>query len=1657
MPIFGRLAKLKELHARTSNYIMASASAGGNSPDCAASDGDGISQVADAAPVKKSQGQGPSDPPEGTAKYRPGTIDNDGHSDHVNEDNSFGDSCSHHRKEDVSGVIVDPESPDDIVAAVATSPVTKSGIDCDDAGADISPTPSPFQYQHLPTSRSDKSQGSSDATNSSSADGHSGSAAGAQPGAAASIEEESRSGAGVGTGDRCSSSPRGVTTTTTTTTTATSSSGSRRSSTTTTAKSTASSRSRRGGGGGRQATYFSTGRDFYDDGYYNNNNSGNSSSDNVVVVTAPAANAASPCGGGSRDNDSSAADPSAVVDSPTGISLGSSTNASSEDSDEDDDDETEDSIDDRLDFSPHLWGRQQDIYTLLQVYKQVQAGPPPQTQVTTGGTTTATTPLAPQGGGGDTGVNIDDPNQDTTNRKSNSPFSKSPGGGGSGGGGGGGGGCHTVMVRGVSGTGKSTLVEQFCTILQQHNGRNGEDTSRSISTGTLRRLQPNHNNRKDNTTKRGRNNSNSSSHRHSNENHSQSNTDGQGTENEPSSLKTMPFFLSGKFNDEFSGGAGCQNNPLSAIVEAFSNFAHSLLLSLDGDDGRNDTEFDRVQQSIQLALGSEAQELLEGLIPALSPLFRRTTSVRDEEKDEVALDVEPVESPQESNRSNNHVTNSASPNPQLLAGEKSTSSMPTNALNRLKYIFPKFCNAIASQERPVILFLDDLQWCDAASLELLQSLLTDRSLRYFMFIGAYRSDEVEDGLVSPAFPQMLHVLEQKGDSTNSSTFTGNALEYIDVCNLTIDELAGFVGGAMKVEKLDDASDDDYQTILELTKIIYGKTGGNIFFSKQILEQLHREGYIEFSRLTFRWECHLEGKDDLDDLLSDDVLKTVTTKIHNAPANLQRVLVVAAYTRSTVDIDTLWLLTQHDKEKTTYQVSSVTHLNKILDDAVLDGLLTNNTGSKNYSFAHDRIQQAAFALIPNGQERDQFRLRIGLKLLEIAGQGNCANDSEWMLFAAAEHLNAASFLYRMHHDPMKLTCLNLKVGELAANKLAYETASKYLMLVMQDLNRLTKGKDQDGQTCSNPWETHYSLTLQTYRLLADVQLRQGHYDTGASSGNQVLQNARCLEDRLSTQMAMTKAYGRQELHKDSIAMGTRALRELKCYPRRSLSLHCGLVKNLLYVKRYFKNTTDNEILNLSPLTDPHKLAAMAFLESNAYHNYTIGNTFGFLADTLMMLRLTFKHGLCGRSGVALTGYSLFCNNLNEMEGAYRFSDLARKVLDHTRAKELECLQFFVVAHWISSWKEPHQKVLQTFDRAHRSGMESGDFENGLLSLTARYHHEYSAGFHLGPLDEKYGELMQKLETYQIRSILVMSVEQRRKIQHLKGDVVPPLDVDELSKFGPVKHDKSELYGLLYGYLCRLELSVYFGNLQFAEKMVKKLISISDFDKSYTTNSLRLFFICLTFTSLARIRRKQPYIRKARRHLKDLTNLCNIKGMNSWHKCLIMEAHLKSVTGWGESRVEAGYDLAIQASLNNGHHQDAALACHLAGEYFASSRMAQKNPITAEARDSLSRKYLAKASSLYRQWGAYAMVHHLETKHGSLLKPTLHRDSTEKVTVEVYDSFGGSSRIDEGLVSGVLTTQAQANDDVSLMTELTSWREPAKEHPLSNAADHCLLEE
>jgi len=212
---------------------------------------------------------------------------------------------------------------------------------------------------------------------------------------------------------------------------------------------------------------------------------------------------------------------------------------------------------------------------------------------------------------------------------------------------------------------------------------------------------------------------------------------------------------------------------------------------------------------------------------------------------------------------------------------------------------------------------------------------------------------------------------------------------IDLLNLSIDEIGEFVADTLNLE---------VETIRPLTEIIYGKTRGNIFFSMQALEELQRRNILYCSMITFQWDWNIDGV-EFENALSDDVSEYVSSKIEGLPRKLKRALVIASYTKASFDVDTLKSLINEDDIDIDINYKQLVGL---LYVGVLAGLLLNTIGTGIYRFTHDRIQQAAYWMVPSGKERDKLRIMVGRKLYELYFQ---PEGKVWMLFVAADHLNS----------------------------------------------------------------------------------------------------------------------------------------------------------------------------------------------------------------------------------------------------------------------------------------------------------------------------------------------------------------------------------------------------------------------------------------------------------------------------------------------------------------------------------------------------------------------------------------------------------------------------------------------------------------------------
>jgi predicted ATPase len=363
-------------------------------------------------------------------------------------------------------------------------------------------------------------------------------------------------------------------------------------------------------------------------------------------------------------------------------------------------------------------------------------------------------------------------------------------------------------------------------------------------------------------------------------------------------------------------------------------------------------------------------------------------------------------------------------------------------------------------------------------------------------------------------------------------------------------------------------------------------------------------------------------------------------------------------RSTFDVDVLRGLL----ESMDFVVDPV-GLIRILEACMSEGLLDNLIGSSKYKFVHDRIQQAAVLLV-KGDEKDRMSLYVGKHLIALS---TSPSAEDWMLFAAADHLNTVDIhILQEEMPPLALVELNLEAGERAASLAAFSPAAEYHRNAVELL-----------ELDEMRWENHYDLCLKLYSSAAEIQFCMGSFDRGQYLTQEVLMNARCPTDKLRAYTSLADGLGQSERHKDALDIYCKALDILGEMPKGAHPIQA--LRQLYVIKSVFQKMTDAEILSLPRMTDKSKLTAMDVLSKTSVRSFFCTKKFLALCCTMRMLRLTLQYGLCATSAVAVSSYAgLLIGPFKEVELGRRLGNLALQLTVLTNAKEYEARILFNAA-------------------------------------------------------------------------------------------------------------------------------------------------------------------------------------------------------------------------------------------------------------------------------------------------------------------------------------------------------------------------------------------
>jgi len=837
------------------------------------------------------------------------------------------------------------------------------------------------------------------------------------------------------------------------------------------------------------------------------------------------------------------------------------------------------------------------------------------------------------------------------------------------------------------------------------------------------------------------------------------------------------------------------------------------------------------------------------------------------------------------------------------------------AQNRFIYVFLEFVKAIATNEHPLIVFLDDLQWMDRASLRLLPHLLSKSAISNLLIIGTYRDNEVD---VTHPLSNIIKELKQ----------TPARVELITLSTLSREQISSLLADCLGCIRSDSES---------LTDLLYTKTEGNPFFTLQLLSALEREGLLAFDHERTRWTWDVNAIRRMG--IADNVVDLTLQRVRQLPASTLNTLKRAACLGAKFDLATLSAAAEEPAEAVLAHIKLATDAQLVI------------ASDEDYQFVHDRIQQAVYSSIPL-EERAAMHWRIGMLLHhEMASQVR-----EEHLFGIVDHLNTGASLFATPEEKAEIAEMNLRAGKRAKSRAAFATALDYFESGLHLL-----GEER--------WQDLYQLILEIAQEAVEAACISGAYDRMRKLAEIVHLHAACLLDEVPTYETEIRALTAQGQLLSAIRLGLNVLNRLGM----PLSEEPSAAEVEEHMKRSFdllEERTIEGLYRLPPMTSPDQLACTSILSELGEPAYAASPQF-FLVWASVMAEISLRYGNCALTPFAYAAYALaLCATGTHVETGSSLAKAAIAMLKPLGAQALRCRLLNIYGCTIQPWTEHIRTTLPTLQSAIDAASESGDFTSGSYAAF----NTCTAAFFMGePLEQLTSRLQQNMNVisgmnqtyiYNWVAFHLLTVLRLRGITDLPRE----LDSFDEAQWLVSARSANDQCGLAYYFLNKLITTCLLGEAEFGqalEYLAEVKANQAGFQAAFAV-PISYFYGSLTLLKHS-VRINSPALEEVRENLSKLEGLARLAPMNFQHKCDLIGAELARIEGkeWEAAKL---YEKAITGARENGFFREEALSCELAGAFYLGCGM-----------ESAGRSHLRSAYEGYVRWTAWEKVRTLVAKH------------------------------------------------------------------------------
>jgi PAS domain S-box-containing protein len=864
---------------------------------------------------------------------------------------------------------------------------------------------------------------------------------------------------------------------------------------------------------------------------------------------------------------------------------------------------------------------------------------------------------------------------------------------------------------------------------------------------------------------------------------------------------------------------------------------------------------------------------------------------------------------------------------------------PQDTKSRFQLVFRRFISVFARREHPLALFVDDLQWLDEATLDLLGDLLTQPDVRYLLLIGAYRDNEVHRN----------HPLMRKLGAIRE---TGAQMHEIVLAPLTLADLTEMLGDSFHCRP---------EQARQLAHAVHEKTDGNPFFAIQFVLTLAEEGLLIFDRDTRAWSWDLERIQRKD--YTDNVVDLMAGKLSRLPVDTQTALKQLACVGNSADVGMLEQV-----------FSDPSFMHRSFWEAVRAGLVLRS--ERAYSFLHDRVQEAAYSLIP-----EDARAGFHLEIARLLASRTTPAEIDDRVFEIVNQFNRASNLLTSTDERIQVAELNLVAGKRAQTSTAYTSALAYLAVGRSLLTEAS-------------WDARYELMFALELHTAECELLTANLAGAEDRLARLAPRARTLQHIAAIaglRLALYTTLGRPDRAAEvCLEFLSRGGTHWPLRPTRA-----QVLEEYEQIWSRLGTRTIEELIDLPPMGDHEALAAIDVMSDVVPAAlFTDENLVSLII--CRMVNLSLEHGNTDGSCVGYVWFGIVAGPyFGNYEAGFKFGQLAYELVEKRRLQRFQARIYLLFGNLVMPWTRPIRTCRDLLRRAFETATKVGDLTHAGYTCNNLGTHLLASGDPLDQVEQEIENGLAFARNAGFGMIVDIISAQRGLVRTLRGLT------QEFGSFNDEEFHEARFEQRL-GTAAGIVVCWYWiRKLQarFAAEDYHSAIDASLHAQRLLWTSPSLLEVAehAFYSALARAALHDSAGPDERReHFESLT--AHHKQLEVWaDHCPANFATRAALVGAEIARIEGRdldamhlYEESIRSARDNGFTHNEALAHELIGHFCLGRGL-----------DASADGHLRNARKCYARWRADGKVRQLERRHPWLAEVELPSQGSTGLTVQNLD--------------------------------------------------------